>query len=179
MTEPNSPDAAMAKPRTWKQKIAAEARSWAVTLLIVACVWMVVQSLRGGVKITGPAPDFAATTLDGREVKLSALRGHPVVLYFTASWCPVCKVTSPTVDRFAAGHPDVTVLGIAAEDADAARAYLQANPRSFQVLVETRAIDQAYQVRALPTTVVIDAHGQITWSRQGALLPFELELHTP
>ncbi len=165
--------------RTWKQKLGAELRSWAVTLLVVWTVWMVVQSLRGGVKVVGPAPDFTATALDGRSVKLSELRGKPVVLYFFASWCPVCKVASPLVDRFAAGHPDVTVLGIAAEDAEDARAYAKDHPRTFAILPETRAIDAAWQVRALPTTVVVDAQGQVVWSRQGALLPFELEWHTP
>lgn len=29
-----------------------------------------------------PAPDFAAEDLDGRRIRLSELRGQPVLLYF-------------------------------------------------------------------------------------------------
>lgn len=36
------------------------------------------------------APDFAVTTVDGTTVRLSDLRGRPVVLEFFATWCPHC-----------------------------------------------------------------------------------------
>jgi peroxiredoxin Q/BCP len=36
----------------------------------------------GGVQVGRPAPDFTATTYDGKPVTLSALRGKPVVVYF-------------------------------------------------------------------------------------------------
>ena len=38
-----------------------------------------------------PAPNFALRSLDGRQVSLRSLRGHPVVLNFWASWCVSCK----------------------------------------------------------------------------------------
>lgn len=34
------------------------------------------------VPVGEPAPDFALTAIDGSEVRLSALRGKPVVLVF-------------------------------------------------------------------------------------------------
>ncbi|HYV86214.1 MAG TPA: TlpA disulfide reductase family protein [Patescibacteria group bacterium] len=36
------------------------------------------------------APDFSFTATDGREVRLSSLRGHPVLIYFWASFCRTC-----------------------------------------------------------------------------------------
>ena len=130
-----------------------------------------------------PAPDFSIdAAMAGTPFRYrlaDALARGPVVLYFFASWCPACKVTSPTIDRFAAGHPEVTVLGIAAEDAEEARAFLASQPRSFAVVAETQAIDAAYKVRALPTTIVLDAQGKVAWSRQGIVLPFELGWHLP
>lgn len=42
-----------------------------------------------------PAPDFDAPTHDGNRLKLSALRGHPVVLYFyPAADTPGCTSES-------------------------------------------------------------------------------------
>src|SRR5439155_1395299 len=40
-----------------------------------------------GVQEGNLAPDFLLGTLDGSEVRLSALRGQPVVLNFWATWC--------------------------------------------------------------------------------------------
>ncbi len=187
MTAPQTPAApdqlgpppAAPKALPLKQRVMRELRSWLWTFALAWLVWMAVQSLRGGANLPAQAPEFVAQSLDGQEVRLSSLRGQPVVLYFFASWCPACKVTSPEIDRFAAAHPEVKVLGIAAEDAEDARAYLQKNPRSFAVIPQTRAMDAAYPVRALPTTAVIDAAGKVVWSRQGVILPFELGWHVP
>lgn len=164
---------------TWPKRILRELRSWLWTLALVWLVWMAVQSLRGGVVLPTQAPDFAAVTLDGKPIQLSQFRGKAVVLYFFASWCPACKVTSPSIDRFAASHPEVVVVGIAAEDAQDAKIFLAEQPRTFPVVAETPAMDAAYRVRALPTTVVVDAGGQVAWRRQGVVLPFELGWHLP
>lgn len=38
-----------------------------------------------------PAPDFSYLDVEGRFVRLSALRGKTAVLYFWASWCSSCR----------------------------------------------------------------------------------------
>ena len=71
------------------------------------------------------------------------------------------------------------VVGIAMDEEAEARAYLAKTPRSFAVVPENAEIQQGYPVHALPTTVLVDAQGKVAWSRQGVLLPFELEFHLP
>lgn len=41
------------------------------------------------------APDFTVYDAEGNAVKLSDMRGKPVVLNFWASWCPPCKSEMP------------------------------------------------------------------------------------
>jgi thiol-disulfide isomerase/thioredoxin len=52
------------------------------------------------------APDFEFASIDGRQIRLSAYRGRPVVVYFWASWCGTCTEMAPGLhalyDRF---HP--------------------------------------------------------------------------
>lgn len=44
------------------------------------------------------APDFTVTTTDGKQIKLSSLRGKVVMLQFTASWCGVCRKEMPHIE---------------------------------------------------------------------------------
>ena len=51
------------------------------------------------VKLGDMAPDFTCTLTDGKEVKLSDLKGKVVMLQFTASWCGVCRKEMPFIEK--------------------------------------------------------------------------------
>jgi cytochrome c biogenesis protein CcmG, thiol:disulfide interchange protein DsbE len=66
-----------------------------------------------------PAPDFALPRLNGDgAVRLTSLRGHPVVLNFWASWCVPCKQEAGLLESAAKRYRDqgVVVVGVDAQD---------------------------------------------------------------
>jgi thiol-disulfide isomerase/thioredoxin len=64
-----------------------------------------------------PAPDFTATDMTGKQIKLSDYRGKVVLLNFWASWCGVCKTEKPGLSKMAAdmASDDFVVLALASD----------------------------------------------------------------
>ena len=50
-------------------------------------------------KVGDTAPDFTVKTTDGKEFKLSAHKGKPVLLNFFATWCGPCLAELPHVEK--------------------------------------------------------------------------------
>lgn len=66
------------------------------------------------------ALEFSAKTLDGQQFRGASLAGKPVVFWFWAPWCPKCRSEAPAVKAAAARYGDVTFVGVAGLDTEAA-----------------------------------------------------------
>jgi cytochrome c biogenesis protein CcmG, thiol:disulfide interchange protein DsbE len=115
-----------------------------------------------------PAPAFTLPALDSRHdsaVRLSALRGHVVVVNFWASWCTECHTEQAALNRTWARFRDagVVVVGVDFEDAPGdARDYVARTGASYPMVVDaTSATALAYGLRGVPETYVIDPRGRI------------------
>ena len=121
--------------------------------------------------LTGkPAPDFTLRDLDGREVRLSSLRGKPVLLDFWATWCGYCREALPGIEMLHRNlKGKIAVFGIDNEAPELARDYLKKFGYSLPTLVDSK--DQAvnaYHLEGWPTTVVIDGEGKVVYYESGS-----------
>jgi cytochrome c biogenesis protein CcmG, thiol:disulfide interchange protein DsbE len=120
------------------------------------------------------APDFGLATTGGAAMHLSDLRGKVVLLNFWATWCPPCKAEMPDLNalyqEFGSDHRFV-VLGIDLEESpDAVASFAREQDISFPLLLDRdgEVTSQRYNLRSLPTSMIIDREGKIrdTWSGQ-------------
>jgi peroxiredoxin len=117
-------------------------------------------------------PDFTFTH-QGREQRLSELRGRVVVVNFWATWCPPCVAEMPSLERL---HKQLSprglvVLGISVDsDATAYEKFLRdLNITFINHRDPDRHISSLYGTFMYPETYIIDAQGRLVRKVIGAL----------
>ncbi len=127
----------------------------------------------------GWAPDFVLRDLERNIVRLSDLRGQPVVLNFFASWCVPCMAELPLIQEahLQAEEKRWVVLGIAVQDSRrAVRSLSESMGLTVPMLFAgDSSVGQAYEVIGPPATFFIDGTGKIVSSVLGVMDHEELE----
>ncbi len=120
-----------------------------------------------------PAPELSGTTLDGRKLSLSDLRGKVVLLDFWATWCGPCRTQMPQIAKLHAAMKgqDAIVLGVNDdEEAGKARDYLKENGYEWTHLFNDKALNarQKFKVNGIPTMVLLDREGKVVEYQVGS-----------
>lgn len=121
--------------------------------------------------VPAPAPHFALSGLDGQSVKLNQFLGQVVYLDFWASWCGPCRLSVPWLNQMQASYKaqGLQVIGVnldkKRQDVDK---FLLAQPADFKILLDPAGDSaRAYEVRAMPSSVLIDRQGRIAFRHAG------------
>ncbi len=111
------------------------------------------------------APDFALVDLDGIEHQLSEYKGQGVFLNFWGTWCAPCKKEMPAMGRQYEVYKDqgVQILAVNIAESDLkVQAFVEQYGMTFPTLIDTtKSVMQAYNVKPLPTTLLINPEGKI------------------
>jgi thiol-disulfide isomerase/thioredoxin len=109
---------------------------------------------------------FTGTTVEGKRFEGTSLAGKPVLLWFWAPWCPVCRGQVSQVQKIAEDHRGaISVVGVGSlDDADAIRGF-GANATDVTHLVdESGEIWKHFGVTEQSSFVLLDASGKKVFS---------------
>jgi cytochrome c biogenesis protein CcmG, thiol:disulfide interchange protein DsbE len=111
-----------------------------------------------------PAPPFDLAGLaDGKPLALKALKGHPAVINFFASWCVPCRIEHPLLMRLAQ-QGQIPLYGIAYKDKPAdSTALLTTFGDPYRRIGVDRdgRVGLDFGVYGVPETYVLDSTGRI------------------
>lgn len=113
------------------------------------------------------APTFTLETPQGAAHSLADYQGNPVLVFFWASWCSVCKSAMPGLEavyqEFAQQGFRILAVNTANQDSrSAAEAYFQSQGYTYTMLLDQDGTTaDLYRMRAVPTSVLIDPEGKV------------------
>jgi thiol-disulfide isomerase/thioredoxin len=119
------------------------------------------------------APDFSLKNLsDGKEVRLSSLRGKAVLVNFWATWCEPCKIEMPSLVDLQKkyGPQGLQIVGVAMDDADDKEisAFAHRMGVNYLVLRGTEEVGDHYGgIERLPMTYYLDRSGKVVDETMG------------
>ncbi len=120
----------------------------------------------GGGSLGDQAPQFTAATTTGSSFALPA--GKPAVVFFMAGWCASCYPEAQALARIQEQYGDkLAILAVSPDPSDSLPAIREfaerAGARYGFAHDATGTLAQALGVRALDTTVVVDAAGRVVY----------------
>jgi peroxiredoxin len=112
------------------------------------------------------APDFERPTLSGSTIRLSELRGAPVVVNFWATWCGPCIVEMPILQSIFETYRETGLRVLAVnlgEPPDVIHTWQQAHQLTYDLLIDPQQqVAGQYHLRGQPSTYVIAPDGRIS-----------------
>ncbi|MFP4322514.1 MAG: TlpA family protein disulfide reductase [Anaerolineales bacterium] len=128
-------------------------------------------------------PDIPVTSMAGEDFTLIERAGQPLVVNFWATWCPPCVREMPTLESFAADHPEVQVLAVTDPNDGQSMADIRDFIDEFGLEDMQITLDAGGRLRVnflavqLPMTFVIDAEGIVRYRHIGEVTRDDLDFY--
>ena len=118
-----------------------------------------------------PAPVLALPTASGETVALDRFKGKVVYVDFWASWCAPCRKSFPWMaemqKKYGPSGFTVVAVNVDKRRPDAER-FLQSTPAAFTVVYDPAGTTPtAWNVKAMPTSFVVDPKGNVAIVESG------------
>ncbi len=118
-----------------------------------------------------PSPDFRLASLDGGEIGPVDYNGDVVIVELWATWCGPCRLQARFLEEL---HQELDSKGVhflavsIGEDEATVREYVERRPFPYPVLLDPEdTLGQRYQILGLPTVMIIDRRGAISFLNTG------------
>ncbi len=151
--------------------ISAKTRKYFLTGLSYLVIFIVISQgiswwKSRGAK-TGNLSGFSVELVDGARFQISEFAGKPVLLYFWATWCPVCSLQEGSVESIAQDYPVVTIASWSEGEA-AVSQFMRDNGLTFPVMLDDSGqLARSFGLKGVPASFILSPNGEIAYVETG------------
>jgi len=114
-------------------------------------------------KLGKQAASFSVSDMNANVFSLEALKGKVIVLNFWFIECKPCVMEMPELNKLVEKYKgkDVVFIGFATSEKAKLQKFLSNNKFSYNIIPDSKAVAENYDVKAFPTHIVIDKESVI------------------
>jgi thiol-disulfide isomerase/thioredoxin len=143
-------------------------KGWLRDAVIILVIILAVRAWQHQDVVTGEPPALAGFSLTGQPIALSDFAGKPLLIHFFAPWCPVCVANHGNITHIAQYYPVLMV--VVQTESDELAQWLADHPEDNPAFMMNDPDGKwlaAFGAKALPTSVFINAQGNISTTELG------------
>ena len=96
-----------------------------------------------------------------------SLNEQAIMIHFWATWCPICKVEAPNIQKVSE-HYNVITIAVNSGSDEKIQQYLQQNDLNFKVLNDEHSnYARQFNIKVFPTTIIYDKNKNVIFSEVG------------
>ena len=150
-----------------KKKSKKSWRPWLIYIVIFLVITLGANLWKTRNITSGNLSAIGGELLSGEKFTISEYSGKPVLIYFWATWCPICNYVNSSVQSIS---EDYTVISIASwsEGEAEVKAYIQENQLTFPVFLDSNGkLAQTLNLKGVPISFILDPNGDIKFIETG------------
>lgn len=130
-----------------------------------------VKGAPGQPDLTGGSPVLFKDS-NGKVIDLASLKGKVVFINFWATWCPPCRAEMPSINKLYKKYKDNKNVVFIMADVDgtieSSTAFMKKKGYVLPVHIPVSSIPEAYFSGSMPTTIILDKQGRLSFDHVGA-----------
>lgn len=111
------------------------------------------------------APPLRGMLLEGGELDISSLRGHPTLVYFFAPWCKVCAFSASSLqglrDSYEENELGMVMVALSYDTVAAVQEFRDEHQLTIPVLLGNQQIAASWSIYGYPTYYLLDSEGHV------------------
>ena len=112
---------------------------------------------------------FRAQDLNKEKLPLQNIQMNekPLLIHFWATWCPVCKIEAPNIQKISEDYDIITIASQSGTDEEIKK-YLKENDVNFNFINDKdNAYAEKFNITVYPTTLIYDKDKNLVFSEVG------------
>jgi len=141
--------------------------SWLAYIVLFLAIMLAANAWKTRDTPDGNLSEFSGILMDGTAFTLSEFAGRPVLLYFWATWCPICDLEKGSIQSVSEDYPVISIASWSQGKAEVS-AYMQQNQLTFPVMLDNDGtLARDFGLQGVPVSFILDPQGNITFVESG------------